>query len=62
MAGVLRLLYGLSRSVTIEEMAVGREQGRARLMINVDNPTGPDNAYVILLYKILGNVTLLTRP
>ncbi|HEY2245934.1 MAG TPA: FkbM family methyltransferase [Bradyrhizobium sp.] len=39
MAGVLRLLYGLSRSVTIEEMAVGREQGRARLMINVDNPT-----------------------
>jgi len=39
MAGVLRLLYGWSRSVTIEEMAVGREQGRARLMINVDNPT-----------------------
>jgi FkbM family methyltransferase len=39
MAGALRLLYGLSRSVTIEEMAVGREQGRARLMINVDNPT-----------------------
>ena len=39
MAGVLRLLYGRSRSVTIEEMAVGREQGRARLMINVDNPT-----------------------
>src|SRR6185312_16618509 len=34
MAGVLRLLYGWSRSVTIEEMAVGREQGRASLMIN----------------------------
>jgi FkbM family methyltransferase len=39
MAGVLRLLYGLSRSVAIEETAVGREQGRARMMINVDNPT-----------------------
>ena len=39
MARVLRLLYGLSRSVAIEETAVGREQGRARMMINVDNPT-----------------------
>ena len=39
MARVLRLLYGLSRSVAIEQAAVGREQGRARMMINVDNPT-----------------------
>ena len=39
MARVLRLLYGLSGSVAIEETAVGREPGRARMMINVDNPT-----------------------
>jgi FkbM family methyltransferase len=39
MANVLKLLYGLSRSVAIEETAVGRAQGRARMMINVDNPT-----------------------
>ena len=39
MARVLRLMYGLSRSVAIEETAVGREPGRARMMINVDNPT-----------------------
>lgn len=39
MARVLRLLYGLSRLVAIEQAAVGREQGRARMMINVDNPT-----------------------
>src|SRR5215813_11345518 len=39
MARVLRILYGLSRSVAIEQAAVGREQGRARMMINVDNPT-----------------------
>jgi FkbM family methyltransferase len=39
MANVLRFLYGLSRSVEIEETAVGRQQGRARMMINVDNPT-----------------------
>jgi FkbM family methyltransferase len=39
MAGVLRLLYGFSRSVAIEEVAVGREPGRARMMINADNPT-----------------------
>ena len=32
-------MYGLSRSVAIEETAVGREPGRARMMINVDNPT-----------------------
>jgi FkbM family methyltransferase len=39
MARALRLLYGLNRSVAIEETAVGREPGRARMMINVDNPT-----------------------
>jgi FkbM family methyltransferase len=39
MAGVLRLLYGLSRKVTIEEVAVAREPGRARILINADNPT-----------------------
>lgn len=39
MTGVLRLLYGLSRQVTIEEVAVGREPGRARILINADNPT-----------------------
>jgi len=39
MARVLRLLYGLSRSVVVEETAVGRAQGRASMMINVDNPT-----------------------
>jgi FkbM family methyltransferase len=39
MAGVLRLLYGLSGAVAIEEVAVGREPGRVRMMINADNPT-----------------------
>jgi FkbM family methyltransferase len=39
MTGVLRLLYGFNRSVAIEEVAVGREPGRARMMINADNPT-----------------------
>jgi FkbM family methyltransferase len=39
MARVLRLMYGLSRSVAVEQTAVGRAQGRARMMINVDNPT-----------------------
>lgn len=39
MARVLRLLYGLSSAVAIEEAAVGREPGRARILINTDNPT-----------------------
>jgi FkbM family methyltransferase len=39
MARVLRLLYGLSRGVAIEEVAVGHEPGRARMLINADNPT-----------------------
>lgn len=39
MTRVLRLLYGLSPKVTIEEVAVGRELGRARILINADNPT-----------------------
>ena len=32
-------LYGRSKSVAIEAQAVGREPGKARMMINVDNPT-----------------------
>jgi FkbM family methyltransferase len=39
MVRALRLLYGRSRSVVIEALAVGREPGRARMLINVDNPT-----------------------
>jgi len=39
MARVLRLLYGLNRAVAIEEVAVGREAGRVRILINADNPT-----------------------
>lgn len=39
MVRALRLLYGRSKSVTIEAQAVGREPGRARMLINVDNPT-----------------------
>jgi len=39
MARVLRIMYGFNSSVTIEEVAVGREPGRARMMINADNPT-----------------------
>src|SRR6188768_2421609 len=39
MVRALRLLYGRSKSVAIEALAVGRELGRARMLINVDNPT-----------------------
>jgi len=39
MARVLRILYGLSSAVAIEEVAVGREPGTARILINADNPT-----------------------
>lgn len=39
MVRALRLLYGRSKSVTIEALAVGRAEGRARMLINVDNPT-----------------------
>jgi len=39
MAGVLKFLYGLNRKVLIEEVAVGREPGRVRMLINADNPT-----------------------
>jgi FkbM family methyltransferase len=39
MVRVLRLLYGLSSAVAIEEAAVGREPGKTRMLINVDNPT-----------------------
>jgi len=30
--------------------------------VQLNNPAGPDNAYLILLHKILGNVTLLAGP
>jgi FkbM family methyltransferase len=39
MVRALSLLYGRSRSVAIEALAVGREPGRARMLINADNPT-----------------------
>ena len=39
MVRALRLLYGRSASVAIEAVAVGREPGRARMLINADNPT-----------------------
>jgi len=39
MTWVLRLLYGLSREVMIEGVAVGSKPGRARMLINADNPT-----------------------
>jgi FkbM family methyltransferase len=36
---VLKLLYGRSRNVTIEPVAVGRDTGTVDIMINPDNPT-----------------------
>lgn len=39
MVSVLKLLYGLNRKVLIEAVAVGREPGRVRMLINSDNPT-----------------------
>ena len=39
MVRALRLLYGRDRSVTIEAVAVGGQPGRARMLINSDNPT-----------------------
>jgi FkbM family methyltransferase len=39
MVRALRLLYGRSKAVAIEGMAVGREVGRACMLINADNPT-----------------------
>jgi FkbM family methyltransferase len=38
-AKLLRLIYGRSRDVVIEPVAVGRETGSVRIMINADNPT-----------------------
>ena len=38
-ARVLRLLYGRSRDVVIEAVAVGRAAGTIDMMINPDNPT-----------------------
>ncbi|MBA4033010.1 MAG: FkbM family methyltransferase [Bradyrhizobium sp.] len=39
MVRALRLLYGRSASVAIEALAVGREPGRTRMLINANNPT-----------------------
>ena len=39
MVNALRLLYGRDRLVTIEAVAVGAQPGRARMLINSDNPT-----------------------
>ena len=39
MVGALKLLYGGSKSVAIEAVAVGRKPGRVRMLINADNPT-----------------------
>jgi FkbM family methyltransferase len=39
MVRTLRLLYGRDRSVTIEAVAVGGKPGKARMLINSDNPT-----------------------
>ena len=39
MVRALRLLYGRSKSVAIEALAVGRVPGKARMLINIDNPT-----------------------
>ena len=39
LAKVLRLLYGRSRDVVIEAVAVGRAAGTIDMMINPDNPT-----------------------
>lgn len=39
MVRALGLLYGRSKSIAIEAVAVGREPGRARMLINADNPT-----------------------
>jgi FkbM family methyltransferase len=39
MVRALRLLYGRDRLVTIEPVAVGGQPGRARMLINSDNPT-----------------------
>jgi FkbM family methyltransferase len=39
MVRALRLLHGRDRSVTIEAVAVGDKPGRARMLINPDNPT-----------------------
>jgi FkbM family methyltransferase len=38
-ARLLRLIYGQSRDIAIEAVAVGREAGSTRIMINPDNPT-----------------------
>ena len=39
MVRALKLLHGRSKSVAIEAVAVGRKPGRARMLINANNPT-----------------------
>jgi FkbM family methyltransferase len=39
LARVLRLFYALDSGVTIEQVAVGREEGRIELKLNLPNPT-----------------------
>lgn len=39
MLRALRLLHGRDRLVTIEAVAIGAQAGRARMLINSDNPT-----------------------
>jgi FkbM family methyltransferase len=39
LAKFLRLMYGRSRDVIVEEAAVGSRTGAVTLMVNVDNPT-----------------------
>src|ERR1044071_7020622 len=39
MVRALRLLYGRDRNVAIEAVAVGRQPGLVRMLINSDNPT-----------------------
>jgi FkbM family methyltransferase len=38
-ARLLRLIYGRSPNIVVEPVAVGRETGSTRIMINPDNPT-----------------------
>jgi FkbM family methyltransferase len=38
-AKLLKLIYGRSREVVVERVAIGRESGSTRIMINPDNPT-----------------------
>jgi FkbM family methyltransferase len=39
MVRTLQLIHGRDRLVTIEAVAIGRQEGKARMLINPDNPT-----------------------